>query len=85
MTARRFGDFELQHRVGRDGPFLIFHARQVSLGRSVILKILPERTATLERAALLRREAEAADKLGGQFRLAGLQPRRAQILDLLAG
>jgi 2,4-dienoyl-CoA reductase-like NADH-dependent reductase (Old Yellow Enzyme family)/thioredoxin reductase len=28
--------------------------------------------------------AEAADKLGGQFRLAGLQPRRAQILDLLA-
>lgn len=27
--------------------------------------------------------AEAADKLGGQFRLAGLQPRRAQILDLL--
>ena len=28
--------------------------------------------------------AEAADQLGGQFRLAGLQPRRAQILDLLA-
>ena len=28
--------------------------------------------------------AEAADKIGGQFRLAGMQPRRAQILDLLA-
>ena len=27
--------------------------------------------------------AEAAPKLGGQFRLAGLQPRRAQILDLI--
>ncbi len=27
--------------------------------------------------------AEASDRLGGQFRLAGLQPRRAQILDLL--
>jgi thioredoxin reductase len=26
---------------------------------------------------------EASEKLGGQFRLAGLQPRRAQILDLL--
>jgi 2,4-dienoyl-CoA reductase-like NADH-dependent reductase (Old Yellow Enzyme family)/thioredoxin reductase len=26
---------------------------------------------------------EASDKLGGQFRLAGLQPRRGQILDLL--
>ncbi len=28
--------------------------------------------------------AEASHQLGGQFRLAGLQPRRAQILDLLA-
>jgi 2,4-dienoyl-CoA reductase-like NADH-dependent reductase (Old Yellow Enzyme family)/thioredoxin reductase len=28
--------------------------------------------------------AEASDRLGGQFRLAGLQPRRAQILDLIA-
>ncbi|MCL5775688.1 FAD-dependent oxidoreductase [Limibaculum sp. FT325] len=27
--------------------------------------------------------AEAADRLGGQFRLAGLQPRRAQIIDLI--
>ena len=27
---------------------------------------------------------EALDQLGGQFRLAGMQPRRAQILDLLA-
>lgn len=27
--------------------------------------------------------AEAADQLGGQFRLAGLQPRRAQILELI--
>ena len=27
--------------------------------------------------------AEASDRLGGQFRLAGMQPRRAQILDLL--
>ena len=28
--------------------------------------------------------AEASDRLGGAFRLAGLQPRRAQILDLIA-
>ena len=28
--------------------------------------------------------AEASHQLGGQFRLAGMQPRRAQILDLLA-
>ena len=27
--------------------------------------------------------SEASDRLGGQFRLAGLQPRRAQILDLI--
>ncbi len=29
------------------------------------------------------RLVEASDKLGGQFRLAGLQPRRAQIIDLI--
>jgi serine/threonine protein kinase len=63
MSSRRFGDFELQKRIGRDGPFMIFSARQISLNRPVMLKILPERTATLERAALLRREAQAADKL----------------------
>src|SRR5690606_30814192 len=28
--------------------------------------------------------AEATDRLGGQFRLAGLQPRRGQITDLIA-
>jgi NADPH-dependent glutamate synthase beta subunit-like oxidoreductase len=27
--------------------------------------------------------AEAGDRLGGQFRLAGMQPRRGQIIDLL--
>jgi hypothetical protein len=63
MKSRRFGDFELQHRVGRDGPFMLFRARQISLDRPVMLKILPDRVATLELAALLRREAQAADKL----------------------
>src|SRR5580698_934362 len=63
MSSRRFGDFELHHRIGRDGPFMLFRARQMSLNRPVILKILPERAATLEFAALLRREAQAADKL----------------------
>lgn len=60
---RRFGDYQLFHRVGRDGPFHLFRARQTSLHRLVILKVLPERNATLEFGALLRREAEAADKL----------------------
>jgi hypothetical protein len=59
----RFGDFELLQRAGRDGPFQFFRARQISLNRSVTLKVLPERTRTLERTGLLRREAEAADKL----------------------
>jgi hypothetical protein len=59
----RFGDFELQQRAGRDGPFTLFRARQVSLGRPVTLKVLPDRTRTLERTDLLRREAAAADRL----------------------
>ena len=68
MTARRkpdrrFGDFELLQRVGRDGPFHLFRARQVTLDRKVTLKVLPERLATLELAALLRREAETANRL----------------------
>ena len=68
MTLRRkapgrFGDFELQKRIGRDGLFHLFRAKQVRLGRPVILKVLPGRAITLERAALLRREAEAANRL----------------------
>lgn len=63
MTSRRFGDFELQWRIGYDGPFMLFWAKQTSLNRPVMLRILPARLATLERTALLRREAEAADKL----------------------
>ena len=62
-TDRRFGDFELLQRIGRDGPFHLFRARQVSLDRKVILKVLPERAAMLERTALLRREAEGANRL----------------------
>ncbi|MFL5340952.1 MAG: serine/threonine-protein kinase [Gemmataceae bacterium] len=62
-TVRRFGDFELLQRVGRDGPFHLFRARQVSLDRKVTLKVLPERLATLEGAAVLRRVAEAANRL----------------------
>lgn len=61
--TRNFGDFELLQRVGRDGPFHLFRARQVSLDRLVTLKALPERTATLERAALLRRELDAGNRL----------------------
>ena len=63
MTARRVGDFELLQRLGRDGPYLLFRARQVSLDRAVMLKVLPARLASLERSALMRREAAAADKL----------------------
>lgn len=61
--TRSFGDFELLQRIGRDGPFHLFRARQVSLDRLVTLKVLPDRLATLERAALLRREFDAGSRL----------------------
>jgi serine/threonine protein kinase len=60
---RRFGDFELLQRIGRDGLFHLFRARQVGLDRQVTLKLLPERAVTLERTAVLRREAAAAHQL----------------------
>ena len=92
MSKRRFGDFELQYRIGRDGPFMVFRARQISLDRAVTLKVLPERTTTLERAALLRREAEAGDKLDhpGVLRVyeagsVGVQPYGARAAVALRG
>ena len=58
-----FGDFELADLVGRDGPFSLYRARQISLDRPVTLRILVEDRASIERAGLLRREAEAANQL----------------------
>ena len=58
-----FGDFELIDLAGRDGPFALYRARQTSLGRPVTLKVLVQGPIRIERAGLLRHEAEDANRL----------------------
>src|SRR6202040_988687 len=59
----RFGDFELLERLGRDGPFALFRARQSRLDRAVTLKVPVGGAVTLEHGAALWREAAAENSL----------------------
>ena len=51
------GVFRLDRRIGSGGMGVVYHARDLNLGRSVAIKTLPR--VTPERAAQLRREARA--------------------------
>ena len=52
------GDFRLIREVGRGGMGVVYEARQISLGRRVALKLLPEGLA-LDRKRLRRFQLEA--------------------------
>src|SRR4029453_3604227 len=60
----RLGDLLLVRELGRGNQGVVFEAQQVSLGRSVAVKILPnETTRGEEQIDRFHREAEAAARL----------------------
>ncbi|MFO0892868.1 MAG: serine/threonine-protein kinase [Isosphaeraceae bacterium] len=61
---RRLGDYELIRELGRGGMGIVYEARQVSLDRTVALKVLPpELTGDYRRLRRFEREARAAGRL----------------------
>jgi serine/threonine protein kinase/tetratricopeptide (TPR) repeat protein len=63
-SGRRLGDFEIVREIGRGGMGTVYEARQISLKRSVALKVLHAGFGLEERAvARFHREAEAAARL----------------------
>ncbi|HEY2250626.1 MAG TPA: serine/threonine-protein kinase, partial [Planctomycetaceae bacterium] len=63
-AGRRLGDFEIVREIGRGGMGIVYEARQISLNRTVALKVLNASFDHDPRAVQrFRREAEAAAML----------------------
>jgi WD40 repeat protein/serine/threonine protein kinase len=61
---QQLGDFRIIRQVGRGGMGIVYEAEQVSLGRHVALKVLPEKMLLdANRRRRFEREARAAAKL----------------------
>ncbi|QEG02869.1 Serine/threonine-protein kinase PrkC [Stieleria maiorica] len=56
---KRLGQYELLERIGRGGMGIVFRARDVKLGKTVAVKVLPLNSAVISTSALARFQIEA--------------------------
>lgn len=64
LTTERLGDFRIIREIGHGGMGVVYEAEQVSLGRHVALKVLPQqRLADAQTRHRFEREARAAARL----------------------
>jgi serine/threonine-protein kinase len=59
----QIGDFRIEKRLGAGGMGVVYQARQISLNRTVALKILGNALTGPAEISRFRREAQAAAKL----------------------
>ena len=64
QLPEHLGDFRILREIGRGGMGIVYEAEQVSLGRHVALKVLPQTSLSAPgQVARFRREAQAAGRL----------------------